>query len=142
MTDVKELLEQATPLPWQHMGPGPEPDGDQMWLVGDGHNYRFIAWTDASTQAAVDFKLATFAVSTACPTTRQRWMRWNGWCSSPLRDDFPDGGDIVLRWEGNRADWEAARAALRRLRLEVIDALLGLKREPERPRVYLMVPQR
>jgi hypothetical protein len=29
-----------------------------------------------------------------------------------LRDDFPDGGDIVLRWPGNRQSWENARAAL------------------------------
>ena len=33
-------------------------------------------------------------------------------CRMDLRDDFPDGGDIILRWEGNRADWQALRALL------------------------------
>jgi len=33
-----------------------------------------------------------------------------------LRDDFPDGGDIILRWDGNRADWEAAQDALAQLK--------------------------
>lgn len=32
--------------------------------------------------------------------------------SNPLREDFPDGGDIILRWPGNKADWEKVRAAI------------------------------
>lgn len=33
-------------------------------------------------------------------------------CFDDLRPDFEDGQDIVLRWVGNKADWERARAAL------------------------------
>ena len=33
-------------------------------------------------------------------------------CFGDLRDDFEDGQDIVLRWTGNRSDWQALRAAL------------------------------
>jgi len=31
---------------------------------------------------------------------------------SALDDDFPDGGEIVLCWPGNRQSWEDARVAI------------------------------
>ena len=36
-------------------------------------------------------------------------------CPDDLRADFEDGQDIVLRWTGNKADWERARALVRKI---------------------------
>jgi hypothetical protein len=44
-----------------------------------------------------------------------------------LRDSFPDGGDIVLRWANNRADYELAAACTRDVVISLLDAAEALR---------------
>jgi hypothetical protein len=100
MTDVKRLLDEATPLPWEAHSPY-EPDGDYCWISSrkGGH----VTGADASLRVIADHHLIVYAVNRlpdyeAAVDALDEFVRW--W----------DGEDIDLK------DAHEAREVLARLR--------------------------